>query len=353
MRLAGPEDPSWQLLGPRSLDVHDGAYVVTDNRDPDAPERPIDPALGAADGAPTALGNVTLSADGSTVVAQASGDTGPTIVVIDVDSNERWTLPEPAWAFALTPDGKRLVTLTVEPAAAQAAGASSITVWNLTSRSRERSASATELGLDGPSQPTIIDDDGSVLLISQTRIVRAQLPDLDVTASAAIATEAALSGVDDVPATDQVIISTFENDEAGLARIDLATGEVLATGSSAEPDPFVDVVVSGDGSVVAARHVDSGTFEVFDAGTLASITGPFGGLGPVSASSPAPVIDADGTTLAIRGSGRDLMVWDIDPHSWETSACVMAGRNLTRDEWGDFIGPDEPYRATCPQWPAP
>jgi len=32
--------------------------------------------------------------------------------------------------------------------------------------------------------------------------------------------------------------------------------------------------------------------------------------------------------------------------------CEQAGRNLTADEWLEYIGSDQPYRATCPQWAA-
>lgn len=34
-----------------------------------------------------------------------------------------------------------------------------------------------------------------------------------------------------------------------------------------------------------------------------------------------------------------------------TRACLLAGRNLTRAEWQQFVI-DRPYRRTCPQWPA-
>ena len=36
---------------------------------------------------------------------------------------------------------------------------------------------------------------------------------------------------------------------------------------------------------------------------------------------------------------------------WFDAACLAAGRNLTRAEWADHIGADEPYRATCDRWP--
>jgi WD40 repeat protein len=42
---------------------------------------------------------------------------------------------------------------------------------------------------------------------------------------------------------------------------------------------------------------------------------------------------------------------DIDPASWRTQACALAGRNLTEIEWRYFFG-DELYRLTCPQWSA-
>ena len=42
---------------------------------------------------------------------------------------------------------------------------------------------------------------------------------------------------------------------------------------------------------------------------------------------------------------------DIDPKSWKTQACEIAGRNLTLTEWQWFMG-DKPYKQTCLQWPA-
>jgi WD40 repeat protein len=56
----------------------------------------------------------------------------------------------------------------------------------------------------------------------------------------------------------------------------------------------------------------------------------------------------DGKTLLISSNKIDFL--DVDPHSWIDKACQRAGRNLTRTEW-DYFLPDEPYRATCPQWP--
>jgi hypothetical protein len=49
-------------------------------------------------------------------------------------------------------------------------------------------------------------------------------------------------------------------------------------------------------------------------------------------------------------SGTD-MVLDLDPSDWQSVACSIAGRNLTQDEWKQYL-PGRPYQRTCPQWPA-
>ncbi len=48
---------------------------------------------------------------------------------------------------------------------------------------------------------------------------------------------------------------------------------------------------------------------------------------------------------------REPSIWDLDPEHWATTACRVAGRNLTRAEWADNIGELAPYQATCPDLP--
>ncbi len=45
------------------------------------------------------------------------------------------------------------------------------------------------------------------------------------------------------------------------------------------------------------------------------------------------------------------MVWDVAPDHWDATACRIAGRNLTRAEWNQYL-PGRPYQATCPTRPA-
>lgn len=48
----------------------------------------------------------------------------------------------------------------------------------------------------------------------------------------------------------------------------------------------------------------------------------------------------------------ELGIWNYDIDTWPAFACDLAGRNMTQREWDDFGPANEPYRATCPQFPA-
>ena len=59
-----------------------------------------------------------------------------------------------------------------------------------------------------------------------------------------------------------------------------------------------------------------------------------------------------GDSGLITGTEEHILLWDIDPESWPAVACQAAGRNMTLEEWNQFGPQDEPYHATCSQWPA-
>ena len=42
---------------------------------------------------------------------------------------------------------------------------------------------------------------------------------------------------------------------------------------------------------------------------------------------------------------------NVDPKAWRREACVLAGRNLTADEWHKYLPGQGPRRRTCPQYP--
>ena len=73
----------------------------------------------------------------------------------------------------------------------------------------------------------------------------------------------------------------------------------------------------------------------------------FGTSAPVAISSPDDLHFLTGTA----GPAESVTLWTVNVDDWETTACRVAGRNLTKAEWAQYL-PDRPYRMTCPQWPA-
>ncbi len=55
----------------------------------------------------------------------------------------------------------------------------------------------------------------------------------------------------------------------------------------------------------------------------------------------------DGTTLVSGHSDGQLRMWDLTPEHWIEQLCAAASRDLTEDEWAEFVGEDE-YEETCP-----
>jgi len=55
----------------------------------------------------------------------------------------------------------------------------------------------------------------------------------------------------------------------------------------------------------------------------------------------------DGHTLMVATRDGGVYRWDTGIEHWIDSACTVAGRNLTPDEWRDALG-DRPYSETCP-----
>jgi len=85
--------------------------------------------------------------------------------------------------------------------------------------------------------------------------------------------------------------------------------------------------------------------QLYDAATLQPIGAPF------------PTTDPYGDPIAVNNAGTmfsetevNPLLWHVDPADWVRTACTIAGRNLTRAEWRQYL-PSRPYRSTCAQWP--
>lgn len=132
-----------------------------------------------------------------------------------------------------------------------------------------------------------------------------------------------------------------------VSLFDMAAGEVALTGVSRDSTSICGVGASADGSLVAAHQLFTQHVALFDAATMRPIGAPI----PVGVGdgwlSPAFL---DATRMVEVGAAGGLAMYDLDPDVWQANVCQQAGRNLSTAEWGEYVGADEPYRATCPQW---
>jgi WD40 repeat protein len=94
---------------------------------------------------------------------------------------------------------------------------------------------------------------------------------------------------------------------------------------------------------------DDGNLRIYDVATRTQLGDP------IDLDEPSPgegtAIRGDGLQVAA-AVGQGFAVWDLDPTRWIEAACQLAGRNLTRAEWDQYIGDLAPYRPTCTAHPA-
>jgi WD40 repeat protein len=207
---------------------------------------------------------------------------------------------------------------------------------------------------------------------------------------------AVIDDLEFMPGSNELVVLSG-NGSMQLSLVDVDTGHpVWTTGVGSSVQQFAispdGTSVAYDGGTINAGHVvvldtASGkprlTFDVpsfggvgyLDHGQWLLVTsdqpGPAAQLFDATTGQtfgvPFPTADLDQGGVSIDPSGTrftqsvtwniyaptsfDPLLWTVDPASWIRTACGIASRNLTRTEWQQYL-PDQPYRVTCPGWPA-
>ncbi|HJQ49534.1 MAG TPA: BTAD domain-containing putative transcriptional regulator, partial [Gaiellaceae bacterium] len=201
-------------------------------------------------------------------------------------------------------------------------------------------------------------------LVSELRGPDGTPQDLDFSPDGTLLASATLSGVADLwNATTGDFLASLPNGSSGTYDSTVRfspDGRTLAVGDTAGNVEIWDVakrrLVGGPlaGQNVSVDNVEfdpsgrmlvtmssDGSLRLWDVATQKLIGAPI----PVSTGDGTAAFFPDGTHV-LGDFGSTGVVWNIDPAAWEAHACLTAHRELTRQEWKDFLG-QRRYRPVC------
>jgi WD40 repeat protein len=132
---------------------------------------------------------------------------------------------------------------------------------------------------------------------------------------------------------------------------DTETWAEIAEIPSSHSDSIFTLAFSPDSKTLASGGADN-TIMLFDTAAHKAISQPFA-TEPDWVDSLA--FSPDGKLLAAGIGSTDniaheTLLFNLDTPDVDATGCLMAGRNLTWDEWSRYVG-DIPYQRTCPDLP--
>ena len=122
---------------------------------------------------------------------------------------------------------------------------------------------------------------------------------------------------------------------------DPSTGTPRGPAWLARGGPIVTTSFSPDSRMLATSGL--GSAELWDAASEKQLGALSTGLAPTPAYA---AFDPTGHTLVTAFQDGPMLLWAVDPTSWPSRACALAGRRLTQQEWQDFL-PGRPYKPSC------
>ncbi|MET1061185.1 MAG: WD40 repeat domain-containing protein, partial [Nocardioides sp.] len=134
--------------------------------------------------------------------------------------------------------------------------------------------------------------------------------------------------------------------EGRVSVLDTESWELVHEPALLQGARIVDVGWLSDGRTVVASGMDERA-SLYDSSRNLVRAGPF----PASDQPPdgrgyAYVVPGADDELVLSGGDQPGHRYPLDPAVWLATACRIAGRDLTRDEWRTYL-PDRPYRRTC------
>jgi WD40 repeat protein len=299
-----------------------------------------------------AIQSLALSKDGKMLVA---GRLDGTIIVWNMVTRQSFTFAHPdlVYRVALSADGQVL---------AVSGGGDTITLWNVAKRARIQEL-PYRVADPFSRLPIALSQDGKRLavggcskVITDTSCQQGQVQLWDVATGHLIGQpllghQFAVSALAFSP--DGGTLASSSQD-ANIILWNLSTGSrrVLTLPTDAADD-FSNLLFSPKGTMLVSYPALSSNFSfvVWDVGgqeLLAHAIHVEDAIYGSLAFSPDEQ-RLGSVSLLLSSPGRGVLtLWDIAPRLWQEHACAIANRDLTQDEWRQFVKDEERQSRVCP-----
>ncbi|MET0825824.1 MAG: WD40 repeat domain-containing protein, partial [Acidimicrobiales bacterium] len=133
------------------------------------------------------------------------------------------------------------------------------------------------------------------------------------------------------------------------------THQPLGPALEGHTGPVGGVAYSPDGTTLVATTVGFSRSRLWQAETGSAIGEELiGARTPVTYTGfelthyqgSRPAFTPDGRSVATPAYDGTVAVWDLDPGHWLEAACGLVGRDLSPEEWDQYMG-ELPHRSTC------
>ena len=272
--------------------------------------------------------NLTFSPDGQRLATSSADNTARVWEVTSGRELARLPHADAAWSVALSLDGQRLATASFD---------NTVRVWDaasgreLTRLPHESWVKSVAFSPDGQRLATASPGETARVWDAASGRELARLPHTAGVWSVAFS-----------PDGQRLATASFDK----TARVwDAASGRELAR--LPHDDKVWGVAFSPDGQRLATVS-DDNTVRVWDAASGRELTRL-----PHESWVWSMAFSPDGQRLATASQDKTARAWLWRAEDLIAEACKRLPRNLTHQEWRQYVGEEVPYHATCPNLPEP
>jgi len=138
------------------------------------------------------------------------------------------------------------------------------------------------------------------------------------------------------------------SDDKTVRLWDVASGKPHGKPLTGHTNWVTGVAFSPDGELLASASTDQ-SVRLWDVGSGEQRGEPLTGhTDQVWGVAFSP----DRKLLASASADKTVRLWDLEGEALVAEACTTANRNLSKEEWSRFVGPEFDYVRTCPNLPA-